>query len=560
MITCPFVSRLRALRLILLIALSVLAATPAPRLLHAGSASLPAGQVLSLAAPTPDPGVNSIQRIQFTAQTTSGTFKLKFGSSSTQAISFSDEESTLAANVQTKLNLLSSIGANGVSCQGDINETGPRVDCTFAGPKVSTLAVATLTAPTNSLVGDPHTIAVSVLTPGVTADGRNAKPGALLLTSTGAQFVNNGNVGHPDWQPVATGETGPITTITTLTGPISTTSGNPLNLTSTAPAATTGATSSLGTVTITAADPAVITLAAHGLTNGDQVRFTTTGTLPSPLVAGTWYFVEDPATDTFKLTVRPGINILLSTSGASQSGTHTAHRQVGQTGIAATLTSSAAVPDASVIGAAAGGAALIKAGDAARNTSGNAPGGDVYLHTGNGLGTSRSGMVRTRADQAPTSAIPIGPLRIMPSLAGTLPSLEFFCADNSAGNYLHQTAPGNFVARMDFKGLTNRANSTNFAQRFGTTATSYYDPRAGFTESDTSSIYRWKMAPGGSNAPAPLITANATGELDFTIENFMILTPRARPPSLPGVVYVDDEDAHLYFYNGTDWKQLDPAD
>lgn len=45
------------------------------------------------------------------------------------------------------------------------------------------------------------------------------------------------------------------------------------------------------TVTISNATPAVVTWAAHGLTVGSEVKFSTTGGLPNPLVAGTTYYI-----------------------------------------------------------------------------------------------------------------------------------------------------------------------------------------------------------------------------------------------------------------------------
>lgn len=45
------------------------------------------------------------------------------------------------------------------------------------------------------------------------------------------------------------------------------------------------------TVTISVATPGVVSLAAHGFVVGNQVAFSTTGALPSPLVAGQTYYV-----------------------------------------------------------------------------------------------------------------------------------------------------------------------------------------------------------------------------------------------------------------------------
>ncbi|MGQ0446148.1 MAG: phage tail protein [Beijerinckiaceae bacterium] len=76
------------------------------------------------------------------------------------------------------------------------------------------------------------------------------------------------------------------------------------------------------TVTITIASPAVITWTAHGLSNGQAVRFTTTGALPTGLAAATVYFVLAATTNTFQVSATPG-GAAINTSG-SQSGVHTA--------------------------------------------------------------------------------------------------------------------------------------------------------------------------------------------------------------------------------------------
>lgn len=79
----------------------------------------------------------------------------------------------------------------------------------------------------------------------------------------------------------------------------------------------------LGTATITIASPAVITLNNHGLTANDIVQFTTTGALPTGIVASTNYYVlsTDLTTNTFKISDSLG-GTAITTTG-SQSGTHT---------------------------------------------------------------------------------------------------------------------------------------------------------------------------------------------------------------------------------------------
>lgn len=74
------------------------------------------------------------------------------------------------------------------------------------------------------------------------------------------------------------------------------------------------------TVTITIATPGVVTQTAHGLANGATVAFSTTGSLPTGLTAGTVYYVVNAATDTYEVSATSG-GSSIATSG-TQSGTH----------------------------------------------------------------------------------------------------------------------------------------------------------------------------------------------------------------------------------------------
>lgn len=76
------------------------------------------------------------------------------------------------------------------------------------------------------------------------------------------------------------------------------------------------------TVTLTIASPCVVTWAAHGLAANTPIAFTTTGTLPTGLVAGTVYYVRAPTADTFNVSATSG-GAAINTSG-TQSGAHTA--------------------------------------------------------------------------------------------------------------------------------------------------------------------------------------------------------------------------------------------
>jgi len=64
-----------------------------------------------------------------------------------------------------------------------------------------------------------------------------------------------------------------------------------------------------------------ITITSHGLTTDDAVSFTTTTTLPAPLTAGTVYWVIGAAANTFQLSLTKGGSALNLTSTGS--GTHT---------------------------------------------------------------------------------------------------------------------------------------------------------------------------------------------------------------------------------------------
>ena len=81
--------------------------------------------------------------------------------------------------------------------------------------------------------------------------------------------------------------------------------------------------------TITIASPATITAAGHGLVNGDRVQFTTSGALPTGILADTTYFVINAGTDTFNISATQG-GAAIGTSGG-QSGSHIVREVVSVT-------------------------------------------------------------------------------------------------------------------------------------------------------------------------------------------------------------------------------------
>jgi hypothetical protein len=79
---------------------------------------------------------------------------------------------------------------------------------------------------------------------------------------------------------------------------------------------------SIGTVTISLANPAVFTKSAHGLANKDLVYITTTGALPNTVVSYKEYYVRNVTANTFNLSTTVA-GTLITTASLSQSGTHT---------------------------------------------------------------------------------------------------------------------------------------------------------------------------------------------------------------------------------------------
>jgi hypothetical protein len=76
------------------------------------------------------------------------------------------------------------------------------------------------------------------------------------------------------------------------------------------------------TVTISLATPAVITPTGTVPINGTPIVFSTTGSLPSPLVAGTVYWVINSGATTYQISATVGGGAI-STNGSTQSGTQT---------------------------------------------------------------------------------------------------------------------------------------------------------------------------------------------------------------------------------------------
>lgn len=73
-------------------------------------------------------------------------------------------------------------------------------------------------------------------------------------------------------------------------------------------------------ITVSIASPCIITFASHGLKDGQVIKLTTTGALPTGLVNNGFYYVRSLGDDTFNLSATL-TGQLINTSG-SQSGVH----------------------------------------------------------------------------------------------------------------------------------------------------------------------------------------------------------------------------------------------
>jgi hypothetical protein len=86
---------------------------------------------------------------------------------------------------------------------------------------------------------------------------------------------------------------------------------------------TVSASQTVASTNITAvATPGVITVPTAP-SNGDQVVFSTSGTLPTGITAGTAYYVVNRTSTTFQISATSG-GTAINTSGFAQTGTHTA--------------------------------------------------------------------------------------------------------------------------------------------------------------------------------------------------------------------------------------------
>lgn len=154
-------------------------------------------------AGVPGAGTSEVQTLTFGGTPTGGTFKLAFDGQTTAPITWSATNNTLRDNVDAALEALTNIGSGGVTTAvGTMTAGIGTLTITFAGNQAA-LAVNTITVANNSLTGTAPTLAVEETTPGVMADFRGAKKGALVTdTTNGKLYINTGTALAPTWTVV----------------------------------------------------------------------------------------------------------------------------------------------------------------------------------------------------------------------------------------------------------------------------------------------------------------------------------------------------------------------
>lgn len=168
----------------------------------AGKARESGGGVYSHAG-TPSAGTSEVQTATFGGTPTGGTFVLGFKGQRTAAISWSATNNTLVANIDAALEALSTIGTGNVTTAvGTMTAGIGTITLTFAGA-LATKLVPLVTVVTNSLTGTTPTLVIAETTPGVSATGRGAAKGQLLVDSaTGNAYINTGTASSPTWTVV----------------------------------------------------------------------------------------------------------------------------------------------------------------------------------------------------------------------------------------------------------------------------------------------------------------------------------------------------------------------
>lgn len=145
-------------------------------------------------------GTSEVQTLTIGGTPTAGTFKVRYDGFTTAAITWTATDATLLSRINTALDGLPNL-ENGevVATAGTVSSGIGTILLTFGGNRAK-LAVNLMVA-VSSLTGSSPTAAITETTAGVTATGRGAAKGRLLIdTTNGLLYRNNsGTALAPDW-------------------------------------------------------------------------------------------------------------------------------------------------------------------------------------------------------------------------------------------------------------------------------------------------------------------------------------------------------------------------
>lgn len=166
---------------------------------HAQEEGQAANATPILSAGAPSSGTSEIQTLTIGGTPTAGTFTITFDGFTTSAITWSSTNATLVSNINTALNALPNLeDGEVVAAVGTMTSGIGTITLTFGGNRAK-LAVNLMVA-TSSLTGTAPTAVITETTAGVTATGRGAAKGRLLIdTSAGALYQNTGTALSPTW-------------------------------------------------------------------------------------------------------------------------------------------------------------------------------------------------------------------------------------------------------------------------------------------------------------------------------------------------------------------------
>lgn len=150
-------------------------------------------------------GTDEVQTLTISAS--SGTFKLRYEGFTTAAVTWTSDNTTLIAAIDSALEALPSVGTGGVATAvGSMTSGVGTATITFSGANLAKRAVSSIAVASSTLTGASATVSVAKTTTGVNATFRNAKPGALLVRTDGSNAKLYQNIGAtqgaPNWQLV----------------------------------------------------------------------------------------------------------------------------------------------------------------------------------------------------------------------------------------------------------------------------------------------------------------------------------------------------------------------